>query len=93
MSRNPLTLDDHRAIGVDLHRMRNDLLHLSVRLANSYGKTRRSTTLARRAQAAIDKLRCELDSQLCRDHPDHFDAHTYYPGAGAVVTSRTDDPT
>lgn len=75
--RPPLSLDEHRQLGLELSEMRNRMVTLAVDLSGRYRQTR-SPRRALRAQAALDDLRSELDNQLLRDHPDDFEPRVYY---------------
>jgi hypothetical protein len=82
--RRPLSLDDHRLLGRELYEIRIFATsRLSVDLSNRYGTSKRVSRLAHRLHVDLDALRCELDSQLARDHPDDFDPRVYYPGTVA----------
>lgn len=82
MKRNPMTLDEHRRLGAELHAIRNRLQRIGIDLANRYGKTRPLGRRAVRMSDAVDAVRAKLDGQLHRDHARDFDTHVYYPGPG-----------
>lgn len=63
----PLTLAEHRALGAELKRIRDFLQHESVRLANTYGVSKKPGKLAGRATNIVDELRSEMEDQMERD--------------------------
>lgn len=78
-TRRELTIDEHTALGKELWDMRNTLISRTVQICKAYGSSKKSTKLADKACSMLDKLRCEMDSQFCRDYPDKFTTHIYYP--------------
>lgn len=66
---NPLTFEEHVALGDDLKVARDRLLKLVIRAYNSYGKSTRIGRRANRALISVDNLRCELDNLLCGSLP------------------------
>lgn len=69
MGKPKFSFDKHRNAGSKLKRVRQELLTLSVEIANSYPHTSEASRRAKKALEAVDALRCELDSQLFRDCP------------------------
>jgi hypothetical protein len=63
-----LSWEEHNQIGPELHRMRQSIGELSLRLAEIYGGESRVTAISARAQKGIDDLRQELDALLFREH-------------------------
>ena len=63
------SFEKHRNTGQKLKELREILLHLSTDIANSYPYASKTCQSAKKAVEAVDKLRCELDSQLFRDCP------------------------
>ncbi|WP_239377067.1 MULTISPECIES: hypothetical protein [unclassified Frankia] len=74
----PLTLNEHRAMGDTLIARSREFANLWVSLSGRYGTTHKAPKAAKRAMDAVDELRNQLDSQLCRDLPDDFDPAIYY---------------
>jgi hypothetical protein len=76
------TLAEHIAFGRRLKGLRNrELIQLCVTVGNAFPKSHRIQTLADRALAAIDRLRCELDNRVCEENPeqpDHVVLRCYY---------------
>jgi len=78
--RQKLSYEQHIAIGKELSEMRNKLITRQVQICKAYGSSKKPTKLADKACDMLDRLRCGMDDQLCRDYPDKFDTHVYYPG-------------
>jgi hypothetical protein len=75
-----LSRDEHTALGEDLATMRDQLGKIAVQLGHAYPQA--VSELAIAAQAAVDALRCELDSIVFREYPDFKhpgNARVYYP--------------
>lgn len=67
--RGTLPLEYHRALGHNLHWIRNYLLHEHVRIANTYGVSKKVARLGERAYRALDELRSEMEEEMFRDAP------------------------
>jgi uncharacterized protein YozE (UPF0346 family) len=79
-----LTVDEHKALGAELHAMRTRLMHLYVESTHKYPK---NSPVARHLAGSfnrLDQARSALDDCLAREHPADFDTRTYYPGGGAT---------
>lgn len=65
-------------------------MEVAVLLPNIYGKTSKVGKLANKTLRLLDDLRCELDDQVWRDHPQlaAFDwVRIYYgPNTGSSTT-------
>jgi hypothetical protein len=76
-----LTLEQHRAIGLELAVMRDRLGNLWVKLANGYPY--RQVEKLNKAIKLIDVVRCEMDTQVYREFPngEGFESlkYVYYP--------------
>jgi hypothetical protein len=79
-----LTLDEHKALGADLHAMNERLSHLTADLSARY--SHRIADVAARAATALSALRSTLEDVMFREtRGADRDAllHVYYPGPGA----------
>lgn len=79
------TFDRHKEVGSQLKSIRDQLLYLSVEIANSYGKTKKATGLAEKAYRDLDMLRSAMDSLVCSENKDRDYlewVRCYYPGRG-----------
>lgn len=82
MPKPRLTHEQHREIGAALHRIRNELITLSVQVANAYPRSGAEAKPGRDLDAAlhrIDRARSNLEDALFHEHP-QADIHVYYPG-------------
>lgn len=70
MAKNPLTLEQHRALGLELARTHDRLVKLSVDLANRYGKNGKIKTRAMAAHEQLSQLRSLLEEELLTEHPE-----------------------
>jgi hypothetical protein len=77
-----LPLAEHLSLGPELKAIRNRLLELSVRISNAYGTSDKRGRYAHQAYIAVDNLRCLLDDDLLRDHPDQV--RVYYGRDGGT---------
>ena len=84
-----LTFDEHAVLGKELYAMRQVIFGTLNQVCRSYGTASKSANLVDRLCNALDKLRCELDNQLCRDFPDKFDTDIYYPGLSTWIEKLT----
>ncbi len=85
-TKNPLTLDEHRALASRLFQEQNDATHLAVELGNRYGKTSKLRRRAERHADALLNLRSELDDELARAYPDEFKTQVYFGRPWAATT-------
>lgn len=76
-----MTFEEHRELGRRLHATDVAAGRDFVDLANRYGTSTKLARRARRVMNDLSELRSELDSQLCREHPDDFAPEVYYPGS------------
>jgi hypothetical protein len=63
------SFDKYKNIGSKLKRIRNDLLTLSVEVDNAYPHTSKVARGSTKAVEALDKLRSDLENQMCTDYP------------------------
>ena len=81
MSKKPgLSRDEHAELGAELAEMRDRLGKIAVQLGQAYPLP--VSELAITAQAAVDALRCDLDSIVFNEYPGlkHTgNASVYYP--------------
>ena len=83
MSKARFTLERHKQVGLELHRIREQLVHLSVEVRNAYPSASKACRRARKAQIAVDELRSALDDELYREHADNGqDLKGVYYGLG-----------
>jgi len=76
-----LTFKEHVALGRQLYAMRQVIFGRAMRkVCRTRGTSSKPNKVVDRLCSVLDKLRCEMDNQLCRDYPDKFDVHVYYPG-------------
>jgi len=81
MKKPPLSIDEHRAIGLELFHLRNRIQTLMIDVANRYHKTSRTSRTAMKACKAMDSLRCQMDWQAGVDlNEQEFTPKLYYPG-------------
>ena len=67
MSKARFTLERHKQVGRELHRIREQLVHLSVEVCNAYPSASKACRRACKAQIAVDELRSALDDELYRE--------------------------
>ena len=78
-----MTREEHFALGGKLLDVRCVLMGASVAISNAYPWAGNESIAAARAVKALDKLRCRLDSAICRETaPDDQDALRAYYGKG-----------
>jgi hypothetical protein len=90
-----LTRLEHEELGAKLKQLRDEALHISLRLDNAYSNTSLCARLSYRAAQTLDKLRSALDHQAfpnycqwdTQEKVQFKGARTYYPGKD----TRTDD--
>jgi len=68
MKTKGFTLEQHRDVGARLGAVRDEYQKLAVLIAHSYGTTKHKKTL--RIIDELDKVRSDLDSALCSEHPE-----------------------
>ena len=90
--RLPLTVDEHRELGRQLLAAKTTVQNALLLVSHRYGTSKLPVAKARRAEHAIDTLRCQLDSQAARDLGPAFDTRLYYPGPSTAVGSGTGRP-
>jgi hypothetical protein len=80
MSKQPWGFDHHVIVGRELKQIRDRLGGLVCETGHHYPLNAKSNVRGKADKAfnAVDSLRCALDSQLARDHPERFDTHVYY---------------
>jgi hypothetical protein len=83
--KEPLTYVEHIEVGAGLQRMRDELLTGLIEIAGAYPKVSKVHTAADRAFEAVERLRCEMDSQLALDHPALFDPRRVHSGVRRLV--------
>lgn len=76
----PLTVVEHRELGLRLYEMHETLTRRGSEVSNRYGVTKKVGRLLLKTVAELSRARCELDEQLLRDHPASFCPDVYYPG-------------
>ena len=85
-TRRPLTVDEHRELGIYLRGVHERLVKLNVDLANRGPKSSKVVRRAQAAHEALSKLRSELEEEMFRDHPeldgDAVFLNVYYGSAG-----------
>lgn len=74
--RNPMTMEQHARNGKIFKQMRADLRRIEMEASSAMTKAHYERAFAK-ARAAIDQVRCILDSHMCKFHPD-ADLKTYY---------------
>lgn len=85
MKRKPgLTRDEHFALGSKLREVRGILSDAHLTISKASPAADKESIAAVRAVKALDRLRCRLDSAICRETtPDDRDALQAYFGNGA----------
>jgi hypothetical protein len=86
MSRKPpLTMDEHRELGMALAIMRDDLTRKITRIGANLPKAHRVIQDLLAAVARIDRARSDLEDVMVRDHassdPEGVSIYVYYPPA------------
>lgn len=78
-----ITFERHIEIGRRLAAIRDELLTLSVEVANAYPRSGERAKFGRRldtALNAVDSVRCVADSVVYGEHPEKACACVYYRG-------------
>jgi hypothetical protein len=83
-----LTAQRHQEIGAELYEIRNRLLKLGIEVANSYPKNGKFARYMLRMHFAVDTARAWGDAESCREYPDTWETHWYYPGSQTAVSQR-----
>lgn len=78
MKRTIMTEDRHRDTGHRFRRAKEELMHIGITLSNAYGKTHHYTKALHKSLKILKELRCQLDSQFCRDFPKADIRNGYY---------------
>ena len=78
-----MTRDEHFALGGKLWDARGILIDAHLVISKAYPVAGKESIAAVRAVKALDRLRCRLDSAICRETaPDDRDALRAYYGSG-----------
>jgi hypothetical protein len=85
MTRQPMTLVEHRELGSALLMIRGTLMRAGADLSDRYGVASRAGRASERALRAVDGLRAAMDEQFVRDFPAAFDATVYFPAGRTAV--------
>ena len=83
-----LPICQHITLGLQLVRIREELLNAAVALGNAYPKNAKQVRQARKAQAAVDELRNNLDSRSAEENPADTWSPTIYYGANREAWER-----
>ncbi len=81
MRKSKFTIEEHRNVGAKLGSIRNELVSLSVKLGNAYSQN--FSDDLDKATKLIDRVRSDLDDQVCNEYPelDNEDLLEIYNGA------------
>jgi hypothetical protein len=82
-----LSAEEHRLLGADLYRLRNEVMALATTLGRHFRKASNVGRALHKPERALDRLRCRLDDLFCVQHREQFDTRVYYPGANQILTS------
>lgn len=76
---NP-TMQDYIEIAKELQHIRNELVHMSVRISGTFGKTkmRKEGFDISNAYKTVDKARSKLEDKMFEDFPDEATTHIFY---------------
>jgi hypothetical protein len=94
-SPNPITLDEHQALGRSLFDASEAIVRALPRLVAVYGRDGSEAAAARLAHRALLDLRSQLDDQVCREHPTAPSSvvfGAYFPGASEPGPMRAMGP-
>lgn len=72
-----LTLEQHKELGEKLHKMRNELVHISSMIKRSY--TFKRAPRISNVVSDLDRLRSDMENLLFEDFPNEADIRIYYP--------------
>ena len=84
--KNGLPLNRHQVIGGQLHRMREELIHLVVEVGGAYpfsGERSRGYMHLKRALHEMDLARSALEDLMFKEYGDAGSTRVYYPGGKA----------
>jgi hypothetical protein len=83
MRKQRLTLNEHKALGAELKAIHSQLVRISVTVGRAYPLQGRATRQANAAHEAVSGLRCWLEEEMLRDHPDlgNDSLRIYYGGS------------
>lgn len=72
-----LTINQHKEIGCKLSQIRDELIHISPLIKNSYSfkKSPKISSVI----SALDRLRSDMENLLFEDFPNEADIRIYYP--------------
>lgn len=82
-----LTVDEHKALGTELHSMRDRLMQLYVESTHKYPVNSAVARHLAGSFARVDQARSALDDCLAKEHPAEFDPMIYYPGGGPTASN------
>jgi hypothetical protein len=77
--KTPLSIEQHRELGQQLHHLQKFASRLAVYLNGHYPANSKSVKCALTVTDWVDKLQAALDSQFAKDHTRDFVTHVYYP--------------
>lgn len=80
MRKQSLTLDEHIALGQELHQIRDRLGALAVEVGHHYPVNGPVASGFHSARKRMDTLRSRLENQLFLDHPTEASIRVYCPG-------------
>jgi len=83
----PLTIDEHRQIGTQLHEIYTRTLHAYCALANRLGKSKSLPKHLLKGAEHLSAARSNLDDVVYRQDRTAFDSHVYYPGTNVPEES------
>ncbi len=78
--KRPLTLDEHRRLGVALNEAHANLQTLFVNTVQHSQRVGTQQKPWHKLLDQLDEVRSTMEDQFCREHPVEFDVHVYYPG-------------
>ena len=76
------SFDRHQEIGLELEKMRLQLIDLHLEFSNVYGKTSKIAQNCKAAHRKLDQLKSVCDDQVCSEYPEREDAIKVYYGRG-----------
>lgn len=92
MKKPGFDLDEHGVAGRFLADISEQMVHLSVNLANSYPHNHRAVGFAGKVESYLNRLRCELDTVVCTEHRGLEDnIRIYYAYAGKNPPERPEN--
>ncbi len=78
--KQPLSLEQHRQLGLELEAARLLVMRAYIHLGNAYPIAFQGVNLAKKAQDAISDLKCALDDAAVAQLPDDAAPTTIYYG-------------